>query len=269
MSLKQALKQFLATAIFSVSLGLSTTRGHGQPSTSSPARTEVSNIDSEAQELLRDILTQTPDKPLIMLGALRHRDGDGKRTEIPLRYSIIPEAGGWRGIYETRPTASRGAERLEIIRRDHQPLEYLHAAAGGPGAAPQAAVSLRGSSASVPFAASDYWLSDLGLEFLHWPNQRLVREAKIKMRQGRPCKVIESLSPDSSATKYARVLSWLDSETGAPIYAEGFDDKGARIKTFSLHGFAKINGRWQPKELEMLDERTDSKTRLELSIMPE
>ncbi len=259
----------LVTAILSASLCLTATQLCGQPSTSSSHKTEASKPDSEAQELLRDILAQTPDKPLIMLGALRHRDSDGKRTEIPLRYSIIPEAGGWRGIYETRPTASRGAERLEIIRRDNQPNEYLYAVPRGPGEAPQPAVSLLGSSTAVPFVGSDYWLSDLGLEFLHWPNQRLVRDAKIKMRQGRPCKVIESVSPDSSATKYARVVSWLDSETGAPIYAEGFDDKRQRMKTFSLHGFAKINGRWQPKELEMLDERTDSKTRLELSIVPE
>ena len=199
---------------------------------------------------------------------LKIRDAHGKRSEVPLQYTIVPEESGWRGIYETHSTPWRGAERLIIVHRDNQPNEYIHSPAGGPGEAPKQAVKLKGDQAALPFAGSDYWLADLGMEFLHWPEQRLVREAKIKMRLSRPCKVIESTSPNPSATGYRRVVSWLDAESGAPIYAEGFDASGDRIKTFSLHGLTKASGQWQPKDLEMLTEKTDSKTRIEFSFEP-
>jgi len=235
---------------------------------STPGKVGAIRTDAEANELVRDILAQTPEKQTSLSGVLKIRDAEGKRSEVPLRYTIIPEEGGWRGVYETGSTPWRGAERLIILHRDHQPNEYIYSPAGGPGDVPKEPMRLTGEQAAISLAGSDFWLSDLGMEFLHWPEQRLVRDAKIKMRQSRPCKVIESASPNPSATKYALVRSWLDAESGAPIYAEGFDQDGQGIKIFSIHGFTKANGRWQPKELEMLNEKTDSKTRLEFSLEP-
>ena len=228
-----------------------------------------SSFDAEARQLVGDILSQAPARETSFEGLLKIRDANGRRSEMRLKYTVVPEEGGWRGIYETHSTPWRGAERLIIIHRAHQPNEYLHSAAGGPGEAPRPAVKLSGEQAAVPFAASDYWLSDLGMEFLHWPAQRLVRDAKIKMRLSRPCKVIESTSPNPAATRYRRVISWLDAESGAPIYAEGFGASGDRIKTFSLHGLTKAGGQWQPKDLEMSTEKTDSKTQIEFSLEPQ
>jgi hypothetical protein len=229
-------------------------------------KSNADRVDPEARDLVRDILSQTPEKPVRLEGVLKIREPSGKRSEVPLQYSIVPEAEGWRGIYETRSTPWRGAERLIILHRSDQPNQYIYSPSGKPGEAPKPAVPLQGGGAALPFAGSDYWLIDLGLEFLHWPEQRLVRDATIKMRMGRPCKVLESTHPNPSAGGYSRVLSWLDAENGAPIYAEGFNAKGDRIKTFSLHGLTKVNGQWQPKDLEMVTEATDSKTQIEFSI---
>ena len=255
---------FLAVLAAFLAVDFCTAQKLSAPSKASKA--EAEGADREAQELVREILSQKPEKQTAMEGVLKIRDASGKRLEVPLKYTIVPEEFGWRGVYEARSTPWRGAERLVIIHHEAQSNRYIHSAAGGPGEAPKQPVTLTGAQAAVPFAGSDYWLCDLGMEFLYWPQQRLVREAKIKMRQNRPCKVIESTSPNPGATKYARVVSWLDAESGAPIYAEGFDANSKRFKIFSLHGFTKANGRWQPKELEMLDERTDSRTRLEFSV---
>ena len=229
---------------------------------SSPGR----RPDPDATALVRDILSRVPDRRLLMTGVLKLRDAEGHRSEVPVRYTVAPEPGGWRGTYETKAAAGRVPERLVIIRRQDEPTRYLHTVNAGPEGPGHEPAELVGEHAAIPFAGTDYWLSDLGLEFLHWPDQRMVRDARITMRQSRPCKVLDSFSPEPARTKYARVRSWLDAESGAPIYAEGFDEKGRRFKVFSLRGFTKVNGHWQPKDLEMLNEFTDSRTRLELTL---
>jgi hypothetical protein len=127
-------------------------------------------------------------------------------------------------------------------------------------------MSLTGSEANVSLAGSDFWLSDLGMEFLHWPEQHFLRDAKITLRFGRPCKVLESINLQPSEGQYARVVSWIDSEMGSIIRAESWGADGKRFKTFELKHFVKVNGRWQVKDMEIQNERADSRTRLEFNF---
>ena len=89
------------------------------------------------------------------------------------------------------------------------------------------------------------------------------------MRFGRPCKVLESTNPQPTPQSYAKVVSWIDSETGALIRAEAYDSQKKLYKIFSLKGFAKIHGQWQVREMEIRNDRTDSRTQLELVFQPE
>ena len=115
----------------------------------------------------------------------------------------------------------------------------------------------------IPFAHSDFWLADLGLEFLHWPEQRIVEEAKIRMRKGRPCKVLESVNPRRGAAGYTRVRSWIDAKTGKPILAEAYGPDNKLLKEFEVGSVAKVHGKWELKNMEMRDAKTDSQTVLE------
>jgi hypothetical protein len=58
----------------------------------------------------------------------------------------------------------------------------------------------------APFTGSDFWIADLGLDFLHWPKQRLLRK---EMRHSKSCEVLESVNPQSVPGGYARVVSWI------------------------------------------------------------
>src|SRR5262249_41829275 len=51
---------------------------------------------------------------------------------------------------------------------------------------------LSGNELVRPFAGSDFWLCDLGLEFLYWPQQRVLKH---EMRRSRSCWVLESTTP--------------------------------------------------------------------------
>ncbi len=236
---------------------------------SSPAAGQVSTaaakpapVDHEATAFVQELLAQRPAQELSIDGTFQIRQSDGQRSRIPVKYSVRISESTWQSVYATEATPSRGAETLVILHQAAQPNRYLYSQVSLDGARTNS-VTLTGAEAGVPFASSDFWLSDLGLEVLHWPQQRLIRDAKITMRWGRPCKVLESTNPHPGEGRYARVVSWIDSELGSLNRAEAFDTRGKHFKTFDLRSFKKVNGRWQVKDMELENERNDSRTRLE------
>lgn len=213
--------------------------------------------DEEAHALVREVLSQQPESMQVRC-LLKMRGGGRDRSEVLVRYTTISGNDSWRSIYETQGRTPE--EQLIVAHRGELPNQYIYrTSAAGENARP---IVLNGNEAAIPFAGSDFWLSDLGMEFLHWPEQRLVRDAKITMRMGRPCKILESISPTPDRG-YSRVLSWIDAEFNGLIYAEAYGADERLMKVFSLKGFKKINGVVHVKEMEIRNDRDDSRTRLE------
>ncbi len=111
----------------------------------------------------------------------------------------------------------------------------------------------------IGLARSSFTLSDLGLEFLHWPKQKTIRKQR---RKSRSCHVLESSRSDSEGT--LRVLSWVDIKSGGILAADFYSADGKVRKRFSVKGLTKKDGHWQVDEMEMRDvaERTRSRLRL-------
>jgi hypothetical protein len=234
------------------------TAAEGQPLA---AKTQTPSGDPQAQALVRELLLQRPQQDQRVRCELRLRNADGKRKTVLVQYTTVPGEENWQNIYET--TGQPPNEQLIVLHRGVLSTQYIYRADDG--TADQKPKVLEGPDANIPFAGSDFWLSDLGLEFLHWPQQRLIRDAKITMRMSRPCKVLESSNPSSNLKEgsYARVESWIDAEFGGLIYAKAYDWKGKLLKVFSLQGFKKVNGTVQVKDMEIRNEQTDSRTKLE------
>jgi hypothetical protein len=223
------------------------------------------NTGPELAALLR---AQAPAEATETRGWLRVRDADRKRREIPVRITTVPGQREWIVVYEVPPTPERPGERLTVVHAADQPPRYLYqtnlvSGAAAPADAP--AASLAGDEAMVPFAGSDFWLADLGRDFLHWPEQRLVNDAKIRMRKGIACKVLDSVRPDSRGG-YQRVRSWVAIENGGLVYAEAYDRQHHLLKVFEVSGYKKVDGQWHVDELKIRDLRRDSITRLELDV---
>ena len=115
----------------------------------------------------------------------------------------------------------------------------------------------------MPFAGSDFWLADLGLEFLHWPGQRLLKK---EMRRGQSCNVLESVDTQPAAGGYSRVVSWLDIDTGGIVHAEAYGAQNNLLKEFDPKEFKKVNGRWELREMEIRNVKERSSTRLEFNL---
>src|SRR5207247_3713899 len=118
-------------------------------------------------------------------------------------------------------------------------------------------------SLTRPFAQSDFWLMDLGLEFFHWPQQRAI---KAEMRRDRACRVLESLAPSTLRAGYARVHSWRDVQTGGIIQAEAYDRHNKLLKRFAIGSFKKVAGQWQLRDMSIRNARTGQQTELKFDL---
>lgn len=233
---------------------------HAQKSPTQPSS------NPEGQALAEELRSQRPTEKTTAAGALKIRDAKGKRTEIPVSMQVLPGENDWQAIYATKDTNGATAVELIVAHHEKEPTQYTlieHSpiADGSP-----SRKVLTGMNAMVPFAGTDFWLADLGLEFFHWPNQRLVKK---EIKRGQACKVLESSIADTANPgAYVRVVSWIDSDSDGIVQAEAYDANSKLIKTFAPKSFQKVNGQYQLKEMEIRDEQKDSRTRLEFDLNP-
>jgi hypothetical protein len=216
----------------------------------------------EGKVLVQDLLTRVPPENTQILGLLKIRSPDGPITEIPTKMVVRISSETWEDSYEAQPTSGRPGEVLVVRHRGVQPNEYLYGRFEKRGDEPKLE-PVSGSKLFQPFAGSDFYLADLGLEFLHWPSQKIVKK---EMRKSRSCRVIESINPDPVSDGYSRVLSWIDFETSNLIMAQGYDADNRLLKEFSIRSIRRNEGKAQLREIEMRNDQTDSRTRLEFNL---
>lgn len=197
-------------------------------------------------------------------GALKIRNNEGRTETVPLTFKIIVSEPGWQTIYEAGPAAKTPAQKLVIVHTAGKPNEYLFSAETKPRDPLGPPIRLANEQASMPFAGSDFSLADLGLEFFHWPTQRLI---KTEMRAGQVTKVLESVNPHTNG--YARVVTWLEKDSGAPILAEAYDRQDKLLKQFSIKHIKKVKGQYQLQEMQIRDLKADSRTRIEYEFATE
>ena len=121
------------------------------------------------------------------------------------------------------------------------------------------------STSTTPFANSDFWLCDLGLEFFHWPAQKVLPKST-NLKRGRAYTLLESTNPNPATNGYSRVLTWIDQESGGILEAEAYDYHGKLLKDFAPKSFKKVNGQWELSEMEIRNVQTGSRTRLEFDL---
>ena len=207
-----------------------------------------------AQELVRNLRSSVPEEDSVLTGTLKIRARDGATRTVPIECTVRLGEKSWRAGYQT--FSSNGVpERLAIVHWPDKPNDYFYGTGTN---APQPVASAK---ANIPIGGSDFWLTDLGLDFLHWPQQRII---KTEMRKSRWCNVLESINPNPAPGAYGKVISWLDKETGGPILAEAFDAKNKELKNFELKSVKK----GQLHEISIYNVQTKSTTRLEFDIKP-
>ena len=182
---------------------------------------------------------------------------EGQQTSEGRVTGVLPGNPGWRAIYKTTEAPGISAQMLEVVHRADKPNTYLYSHSG------QDAVPLNPTEAFVPFASSDFWLVDLGLDFFHWPEQRVLEG---EMRKNLFCYVLESRPKEVVPGGYSRVVTWVERDSGGPIIAEAYDAKGKLLKHFQVRRFQKFEGQWQLREMEIRNTQSGSLTRMQFEF---
>ncbi|MDB6110223.1 MAG: outer rane lipoproteinsorting protein [Pedosphaera sp.] len=216
------------------------------------------------RELVADLRNLRPVDNAEWKGLLTLRGRDRTTTVMPvLGQSVSAGETQWKVIYLTSATKVMGAEKMTVIHTVDGSNQYLYARAPAPGAPLGEPKTLTGAEADIPLAGSDFWLSDLGFEFYHWPQQHRL---KGELRRGRSCYVLESINPQAKPGGYSRVKSWIDKETSGPIEAEAYGADGKLLKAFELGKFQKVNGRYELRDMTIRNRRSGTQTKLEFDL---
>ena len=213
----------------------------------------------EAQTLIAEMLSEKPEQDFTNTGLIKIRDSESNQRQIPLRIITLVTRTNWLQIYEATPTASEAKYLSTILTIIHTPgsaNQYLlSTSSSSPGRL------LKQNELMAPFAGSDFWIIDLGYEFLHWPKQAVLKN---DMRHSRACKVLESTNPNPSPGAYSRVVCWITVDNPhAPVHADAYDASGNRFKQFDPKNLEKVNGVYQIESVEMRNSKTGSHTVLE------
>jgi len=219
----------------------------------------------EGHALAAEILAQKPAGNSKSAGVMTIRDAKNQRTRIPIRFETVITSTNWLSIYEA--TEAAGTRTLTIAHNGTDPGQYKMTFLTKDGSTnlKLGHGTTTNNIEALPFAGSDFSLGDLGLEFFHWPEQRLIKK---EMKRSRSCKVLESVNPNPASGLYSRVDSWIDNESDGIVMAQAYDRQGKLLKEFIPKKVKKVEGQWQLEEMEIDNTQTDSSTRVDFDLSP-
>jgi hypothetical protein len=236
------------------------------------ATNDLSDAEIQGRQLARQLCEAQPAENFTNTGVLQIRDGKGKTSKIPIKFGTIVTTTNWSSIYELSPrdfvTNTLTPIKLVVLHDSSNSNQYRLTFCIGGDSGPRWTKERSDFVATLSFAG-DFGVADLGLEFFHWPEQKILKH---EMRRGRACKVLESTNLDSSSTHpfppicYSRVVSWIDNESGGIVQAEAYDLNNKLLKEFAPKSFKKVNGQWELQEMEIRNVQTGSRTRLEFDL---
>ena len=198
---------------------------------------------------------QVPVEKTTVTGTLKIRKSDGRRQQYRIRMRTIPGIGSWTNVYESLVLGEVESQRLTIIRSPGGENQYYLATA--PNSETPFSEPKLLSNLNRTFSDSDFWVGDLGFDHLYWSEQTILEKDRRKTRE---CYVLESRKSGASGE---RVRTWVDVETGGPIFAEIYDPNGRKVREFTIGGIRRANGNSQISEIQMRSFESDSRTTLE------
>src|ERR1035438_5050282 len=150
---------------------------------------DLSDAEIQGRNLAQQLCEAQPAENFTNTGVLQIRDGKGKTSKIPIKFETIVTTTNWSSIYELSPrdfvTNTPVPIKLVVLHGSSNSNQYrLTFYFGGN---PERRWTKDRSDIVVIFSfAGDFCVADLGLEFFHWPEQKILKH---EMRRGRACKV--------------------------------------------------------------------------------
>lgn len=226
-----------------------------------PVRSGETSAEQEGQQIVKRIRTTRPTENSSVEGVLKVFHGRRLHAVVPFRSEVLVTTTNWQVSYQTLATTNLACPEHLTIARDASSASSYHF---------KSAKVLDGDAARVQaFAGSDFLACDLGLDFLNWSGQRLLKK---ELRSSQSCYVIESTPGLGRTEPYSRVVTWLDIDSvrdfGAPaiVHADAYDAQNHRVKEFAPKDFRKVDGQWQVEEIQIENVQSGNRTKLEFQL---
>ncbi|HEY5345971.1 MAG TPA: outer membrane lipoprotein-sorting protein [Verrucomicrobiae bacterium] len=229
----------------------------------------LSDAEMQGRQLAQQLCDARPAENFTNIGVLKIRNANGIKSEIPIEIKTIVTMTNWSSTYELSPAnilSNTIAPRRLVVLHDPSSSNQYRLTFSFDG---KQWTKDRSDIVAILGFAGDFSVADLGLEFFHWPQQKVLKK---EVKRSRGCTVLESTNPNSPNDKtvppirYSRVVSWIDSESGGIVQAEAYDANGKLLKDFAPKSFKKVNGQWELQEMEIDNVQTGSRTRLEFDL---
>ena len=228
------------------------------------------DAEIQGRQLAQQLCETQPAESFTNSGVLQIRDSNGKRFDFPIAFEIVVTATNWQSVYETIQTLTNGFSyhnQLKITHSSGQPNRYGFYLPNRSGVRSANGDTLNWSEANSTWAFNDtfgdFYPVDLGLEFFHWPQQKVLKK---EVKRSRGCTVLESANPNPSTNGYSRVVSWIDNESGGIVQAQAYDAANKLLKEFYPKDFKKVDGQWQVQMMQIENVQTGSRSRLEFDV---
>ncbi|MGH7954148.1 MAG: outer membrane lipoprotein-sorting protein, partial [Limisphaerales bacterium] len=220
--------------------------------------------------LARQLCEMRPAENSTNNGILEIQNSKGKTVEIPIGFRVTITNTNWQSLYNMHKIFGSNKNRsgwtsLKVTHKDNNPNQYRFYEFFLNIQIDPVITNLTSEQTMVPFANSDFWICDLGLEFFHWPEQKILPNPT-NLKRGRSYTLLESTNPNPSTDGYSRVLSYIDKETGGILEAEAYDSRGKLLKEFYPKDVKKVDGQWQLQSMEMDNVQTGSRSWIKFDV---
>jgi outer membrane lipoprotein-sorting protein len=213
----------------------------------------LSKAEIEGRQLAKRLCEARPSGNYTNSGIVQTTWKSGTRTNISITFRTFVDSNSWGTICDINGVIGW----ISIIHKDNQPTIYYN---NGQNDVIQTPMSESEINSNF---VGDFSLADLGLEFFHWPDQKILRHED---KRTRACAVLESTNPNPGPSAYSRVDLWIDNETLGLIHAEAYDASGKLLKVFDPKSFKKVNGQWELQDMEIHNVQTKSRTSIKFDL---
>ena len=232
----------------------------------------LSDAEIQGRALVQRILEQRPANNYTNTGVLEIRNERVGRLKLPVQCVVLVGETNWQTVYSTLisnsipggPASVRdNFSQLTVIHSDAQPNVYRIPVVNPTPTETNLFTSLGHDQLTTPFANSDFWYCDLGLEFFHWPRQALIKK---EFRRNCACMVLESTNPYPTPGGYSNVVCWIDEDSLGIVEAYAYDVNGKELKFFEPKSFEKVDKQYQVKSMFIENEQTHSRSTLDFDF---
>jgi outer membrane lipoprotein-sorting protein len=219
------------------------------------SRYPIGAAADDARRIVDEAQKRTDAKSQRYEGLLQVFDAKGRIADKRWLFERLGSHGQSRAVLRfTAPADVKGVALLVVNHVDRASDQWMWT----PAIERDRRIALQ--DRSTRFFGTDFSFEDLEERDVHQYDYQLFGDDTV---DGAPCWKIQSTPKESKSSQYTRSIVWVRKDNYAFARIENFI-KGEAVRRLSYSSIENVQGIWSARQLEMVDIRRGSRTRLTL-----